>query len=128
MPSTFRTSVCKLFKFEAAHHLPYHKGKCRSHHGHSYKLEVEITGDLVTGNAPDTGMIFDFGSLSTRINGYVIDRVDHKDLNDIWEIPTAEIMVEQIAKWVDESLPDDITPLRVRLWETDTSWAEWRRA
>lgn len=38
------TTIGKTFTFEAAHHLEHHRGKCRRPHGHSYKLEVMVTG------------------------------------------------------------------------------------
>ena len=38
--------IGKLFKFEAAHRLPNHPGKCKNLHGHSYKLEVVVNGEV----------------------------------------------------------------------------------
>jgi 6-pyruvoyltetrahydropterin/6-carboxytetrahydropterin synthase len=113
-------SITKIVEFEAAHHLPGHKGRCHNLHGHSYKLEVEVGGII---NAD--GMIMDFGILKIVMENLVDDYFDHKNLNDTFINPTAEYMVEWIAfqlrKHIDES-----NLLRVRLWETSSSYAEWR--
>jgi len=40
--------IAKHFEFEAAHQLPKGKiyGACQNLHGHSYKLIIEIEGDI----------------------------------------------------------------------------------
>lgn len=38
--------VSKEFSFDMAHILDGHDGKCRNLHGHTYKLQVEVSGDL----------------------------------------------------------------------------------
>ncbi len=38
--------LTKTFHFEAAHHLPGHRGKCARLHGHSYRLEVTLRGPI----------------------------------------------------------------------------------
>lgn len=119
-------SICKTFKFEAAHNLPKHQGKCHNLHGHSYKLEVEVTGKIHTDGKPDHGMIMDFGRLKSVMQP-LIDLLDHAVLNAMYEYPTAEFMVESMAQAISTLLlKEEGTVLkRLRLWETDTSWAEW---
>ena len=94
-------TIGKQFRFEAAHHLPNHAGKCRSPHGHSYLLEVVATCDNLVERGPMTGMVYDFGKLSEIVRHCVIDKLDHTDLNEsaplLWaEIttPTAEVPSE----------------------------------
>lgn len=43
--------VSKEFSFDMAHLLDGHDGKCQNLHGHTYKLQVEITGHLITHGA-----------------------------------------------------------------------------
>lgn len=119
-------SICRRFEFHAAHHLPDHQGKCKNIHGHSYILEVEVSGDIKK-KGPSNGMVADFGVLKEVVNTYVIDSLDHKDLNKIWKTPTAELMVQDIAGWLKMPLSKfKITVERVRLYETSNSYAEWR--
>src|SRR6266851_8419713 len=76
--------VTKIFRFESAHHLPGHRGKCARPHGHSYRLEVTIRGPIK--DAPgesDHGMVMDFGDLSQIVKNSVIEHLDHQDLNAV---------------------------------------------
>lgn len=116
----------KIFRFEACHHLPNYDGKCKNPHGHSYKLEVTVFGDMNKEKGhPKEGMLIDFKDLKAIVNEKVVDIYDHQDLNQFFEIPTAEIMVEQIAFDIIASLPAGVYLKSCKLWETDTSYAEW---
>lgn len=125
------TSITKFFKFEAAHNLPNYVGACRSVHGHSYKLEVEISGrEMLHEFGSSTGMIIDFTIMKEIVTKEIIDQFDHKMLNDIFPNPTAEIMTRWIMKKLSESfnaLGVGLEVERVRLWETDTSYCEVKK-
>jgi 6-pyruvoyltetrahydropterin/6-carboxytetrahydropterin synthase len=117
--------ITKIFKFEASHHLPKHKGKCRNFHGHSYKLEVTISGELHT-EGESSGMILDFGLLKEIVQNVILRWADHSNLNDYYENPTAEIMVKDIAKGLIVAC-GSVMVTKIRLWETSTSYATWRQ-
>jgi len=119
-------SITKIFRFEAAHQLPYHQGACKNIHGHSYILSVEVAGPVQSGNHASAGMIMDFGELKKAVN-HILEKLDHHLLNEIFTNPTAEIMVEWIAQKLQGQLfPLGIEPVKVRLHETSDSYAEWR--
>lgn len=123
-------SICKTMYFEASHTLPFHKGKCSHLHGHSYKLMVEINGSIKKGGKPDSGMIIDFGCLKDMITKEVINPFDHRHLNNFVKNPTAEILVEKIARYLQIALSQERPKVHlemVRLYETRDSYAEWRR-
>jgi 6-pyruvoyltetrahydropterin/6-carboxytetrahydropterin synthase len=86
------TSVNRRFSFEAAHQLPWHPGKCANLHGHSYLLDVTVTGDLT----PD-GIVIDFADLKATVTKHVLDDYDHAHLNDFLPNPTAELIAADIA-------------------------------
>lgn len=66
--------VAKEFKWEAAHRIPWHGGKCRHLHGHSYKMIVEFEGE------PDhNGIVIDFKDMKKMIEPY-IDLIDHSTI------------------------------------------------
>ena len=116
-------SVTKIFEFEAAHHLPDYDGPCRNVHGHSYRLEIEVTGSIQR-QGSKMGMIFDFSDLKKIVKKEIVDCYDHRDLNNIFDVPTAENMVNEIV----DRLRSRIEGLnRVRLYETSTSYCEWTR-
>ena len=104
------TSVTCTFTFEAAHRLVWHPGKCRNLHGHSYRLDVTVAGPL-DGN----GVVIDFDQLTEIVEREVITRFDHRDLNELLDNPTAELIAHDA--W--ERLLRAGVPLRaLRLWET----------
>jgi 6-pyruvoyltetrahydropterin/6-carboxytetrahydropterin synthase len=103
--------VRRRFRFEAAHLLPNHPGKCRNLHGHSYELCVTV--DLPV--SPESGMAIDFSDLKRIVREHVVDRLDHKYVNDLIENPTAEIM----AVWIWDRLSDRLDGLvEIELHET----------
>ena len=100
-------------RFSAAHHLPYYDGPCNNLHGHTWHVEVWLTGTV----DPDTGMVVDFKDIKN-----IIDHYDHRNLNVFFDNPTAEHIVSWIHKRI-LSL-DEVDSVRVRLWESENSYAE----
>ncbi|MEP7164250.1 MAG: 6-carboxytetrahydropterin synthase [Ferruginibacter sp.] len=102
-------------------------GKCNNpnYHGHNYELVVKLVG------IPDkeTGYVMDIKLLSDLINKYVIEKFDHRNLNeDCMEFkilnPTAEniaIVIYNILRpKIDEKLY-----LQLRLYETERNFVEY---
>lgn len=112
--------LTKQFRFEAAHSLPGHHGKCARLHGHSYQLEVTLRGPIK--HAPgvtDDGMVMDFDDLSALVRQAVLERLDHQDLNEVTGIRTT---AENLAHWIWDALLQAGLPetllYRICLWET----------
>lgn len=121
--------VTKIFRFESAHHLPGHRGKCARLHGHSYRLEVTIRGPIK--DAPgesDHGMVMDFIDLSQLVKNSVIERLDHQDLNAATGLHTT---AENLAHWIWSELTahglSEALLYRIRLWETESGFVEITR-
>ena len=116
-----RTTVTKILTFDAAHSLPTHPGLCRNVHGHTYTLEVTVEGQLADGGPTDQ-MVMDFGDLRRRVAELVVNHLDHRYLNELFDFaPTAEAL----AAWSMRTLLEAGLPvIKVRLWETPTSYAE----
>lgn len=107
------------FHFAAAHRLPRYEGPCFRLHGHNYKLFVAVEGEV----DPRTGMIADFGQVKQAVQEHVVSRVDHRNLNDILDNPTAE----NIARWMWEALESHLPGLaEVRLYEIPDSCVIYR--
>lgn len=119
-------TLTRRFTFEACHHLPFYDGACHRLHGHSYKMEVTVTGDVITDKEnPKCGMIIDFKDLNKLVNDVVISKYDHQDLNLFFSNPTAEIMVAIISHNITDNLPEGVDLVSVKLWETEDSCAEY---
>jgi 6-pyruvoyltetrahydropterin/6-carboxytetrahydropterin synthase len=117
-----RITLSKTFDFESAHWLPtFPEGhKCRRLHGHSFKIDVFVEGDL----DPARGYLIDYGDIKAAIEP-IREQLDHRLLNDIpgLENPTAEML----AKWVFDRLKPALPLLsQVIVRETCTSSAVYR--
>ncbi len=101
----------KEYRFEAAHFIYNHPGKCRNLHGHSYHLFVSLEGTV----NPETGMIIDFDDLSRVVNDQVIAKLDHHFLNDLIPLSTAE----NISAWIWDQLKPQLPGLcQIEVFET----------
>ncbi|AHF08180.1 6-carboxy-5,6,7,8-tetrahydropterin synthase [Desulfitobacterium metallireducens DSM 15288] len=124
--------ITKSFTFDAAHFLPNHKGKCSSMHGHTYRLEVTVlreNGKLIE-RGSDEGMVIDFSDLKAIVKAEIIDKVDHKLLNEVFPFRTT---AENMAAHIFSVLTDKFQPLgvkveKIKLYETPDSYAEVERA
>ena len=107
--------------FDASHMIPRHHGKCRSLHGHFYKVEVFTLGNELDDNGILKGA--DFLELK-RILGDIVSRYDHRHLNDIIGNNTT---AENIAKTIFKELKTKgINNLeKVRIWESPRNYAEY---
>ncbi|MDR3583772.1 MAG: 6-carboxytetrahydropterin synthase QueD [Desulfosporosinus sp.] len=126
--TSIRIKTTKSFTFDAAHFLPNHKGKCANMHGHTYRLDVTVIRDngKLCNDGSDEGMVIDFADLKAIVKAEVIDRMDHKVLNDVLPFrTTAENMVTHIFGILTDKLQSTgVIVDRVKLWETPDSYAE----
>lgn len=124
--------IAKEFRFEAWHMLPEHDGKCRNMHGHSYRVELGVSGIVIGKSGPKAGMLMDFSDLSAWWKAEVEALVDHNNdglngvMPDEFQPPTAE----NISRWIHSLLSRRLQgtlvyPAFVRVWETATSYAEY---
>lgn len=119
------------------HRLPFHRGKCVNLHGHSYRLFLEVEGDL-----DENGMVIDFYDLK-RIVHPIIEELDHSfmvssldpDLGKLLEnFPTKKVLVdfhssvENIATYILDRiaaniLPENVKAVTATIYETQDAYA-----
>lgn len=104
-------------KFSAAHSIPGHE-KCGRVHGHNFRVEIEIEGDV-----RENGMVMDFFDLKKHLKEVLVE-FDHRLLNEIIDIPTSENLCLEIMRRLKER---GIDVVRVRVYENDDKWAEIRK-
>ena len=131
--------IAKDFRWEMAHRLQCHKGKCFNLHGHSYKMQVEFEGNVNN----NTGMVLDYFDVKDIV-APLVDELDHTVV--IWErdllliekiselnsahviVPfetTAENLVGYFLEKISQAkLPKEIVKIKVRVCETENTYAE----
>ena len=145
------TRIRRWVETDTGHRVPNHKSKCRHMHGHRYRWEVELEGDVVTQvGVSEEGMLMDFSDVSTILNQYVHDVVDHAFI--VYEgdtealtalsqmgdehrtlivpfIPTAENLAkwafEQVEPRISSSFGNSLKLHAFHVRETPKSWASW---
>lgn len=135
--------IAKEFSIDMAHLLDGHDGKCQNLHGHTYKLQVEVAGDLIESGAK-RGMVMDYADLKTLVKREILESMDHAfiyDLTSEKECKIAQLLIdleskvygiptrttaEEMAKYMFEKLQKAGLPVSlIRLWETPTSYCEY---
>jgi len=130
--------IAKEFSWEMGHRLPFHDGKCKNLHGHSYKCMIELTGE------PDkNGIVLDYYDIKKIIEP-IIDELDHsfmvssqdKELIDVldklgsrkvvvdFETTAENLCLYLLKKILHAKLPGNISSLKVRVFETENTYAE----
>ena len=108
--------IYKIVNFSSAHKLdlPY-ESRCNTLHGHNYKSELWIEGKL-----DENGMVIDFHDLKK-----VIKNIDHINLSEKFEWQTtAENLSKYLLNQIYQLSPNTIEKIKVRVWETETAYAE----
>jgi len=103
--------------FDSAHRVPG-ETKCNNLHGHTWKVEVEMTGV----DHPKFRMMVDFITIKP-----IIKALDHILLNDHFKNPTAENLARYFSlkfwRLANKQYPYMLT-VRVKVWESPTAYAE----
>ena len=91
-----RARLTKDFRFEAAHTLPSlpDDHKCRQMHGHSFKIEISIEGEV----DETISWVYDHKRISDAMRP-LVELLDHGYLNDVegLESPTIERMAAMVT-------------------------------
>ena len=128
--------------FASGHRLLEHKVKCVFPHGHTYSAEIWVDSETLD----DLGFVVDFTELKQNVGAWIEEHWDHAFLVNSRdeellgalravkgsriavfsdENPSAEVMARELCQRVQELCA--ITPLRVRVWESPTQYAEFHR-
>lgn len=62
--------IYKEFRFEAAHRLPHHSGKCHRLHGHSWIGRVYVKSNNLIQEGDKQGMVIDFEDIKKYLIPY----------------------------------------------------------
>jgi 6-pyruvoyltetrahydropterin/6-carboxytetrahydropterin synthase len=129
----------KEIRFCYGHRLLNYSGKCKNLHGHNAKVEVELT----TEELDNRHMVVDFDDIKRVIRTWIDEQLDHCMLlckeDPILPVikaqgepcyvletnPTAEAIAQLIYEYAAQQ---GFPVTEVRVWETDSSWASYRKS
>ena len=130
------------------HRVLNHRSVCKGLHGHRYKAEICVDGELVLeSGASEEGMVIDFADIKKVAFKFIQEELDHAFM--VWDkdeelleffnkskghkpvivpfTPTAENVAAYIFQHLQDKFTDVFkTGLRlqsVKLWETPSSYA-----
>ncbi|MFH0812565.1 MAG: 6-carboxytetrahydropterin synthase QueD [Pseudomonadota bacterium] len=111
--------------FSSAHNLREYQGVCEELHGHNWKVAVQVAA----GELDRLGLVIDFKVLKKEVKA-VIQRLDHKYLNNIPPFDTLNPSSENIAHYIFQELKKTINNQKIRVievtvWESDSSAATY---
>ena len=104
-------------------------GKCSNPnwHGHNYELLVTVKGEV----NPETGFLINLKELSRLINIFVLDKLDHKNVNlevDFMagKLASTENLAMAIWGQLEQPIKDVGAQLhRIMLFETERNFVEY---
>ena len=140
--------ITKIIQWDMGHRILNHRSVCRGLHGHRYKAEITVQGNLVdSSNHSDHGMVMDFADIKYIAKTEIHDKLDHGFM--VWEndhelikffnhspghkmvkVPFTST-AENVAQYIFDTLSKELNIKfdkglklsSVKLWETPTSYA-----
>lgn len=131
-------SVTREITFCYGHRLLDYQGKCRHLHGHNGRAVIT----LASADLDALGMVADFSVLKRVVGGWIDEHLDHRMLlhkddpvlgylkaqGEPVYVTDVNPTAENIAKMIyDYAASQGFPVVEVRLWETDSCYASYRR-
>jgi len=125
--------------FASAHQLKGYDGPCENLHGHTWKVQVFLSGDKLN----ETGMLFDFKTAKAALKDILFE-FDHKNLNEMEMFTCSNPTAENIARVIFGKFNDKINEMgnnvgsrhggtargvilsNVTVWESERTCATYR--
>ena len=148
LETSIKMKIGKVIQWDMGHRVLNHRSVCKGLHGHRYKAEICVEGDLVEKkDASEEGMVIDFADIKKTAQKFIQEELDHAFM--VWEkdielleffknskghkpvivpfTPTAE----NVAAYIFNELKDKFTDVfktglhlqSVKLLETPSSYA-----
>ena len=140
--------IVKIIQWDMGHRVLNHRSVCKGIHGHRYKAEICLEGELIVDSgSSEEGMVIDFSDIKKIAQKFIQNKLDHgfmvwdqdDELLDFFKhskghklvivpfTPTAENVAAYIFQKLKNEFSDKFkTGLHlhsVKLWETPSSYA-----
>jgi 6-pyruvoyltetrahydropterin/6-carboxytetrahydropterin synthase len=130
-----KTRIYKEAFFEASHRLIHYQGKCFRLHGHQWRVEVWMEGQV----DEQTQILVDYNCIKTVVNRFdhqvILNRDDpmaeclsrYQDVVTTPGDPTSELLAQLIAQMINHECAEqgeDASVTKIRVWESTSCYAE----
>ena len=105
--------------FCAAHFLRGYEGKCKTLHGHTWKVEATIENDKLDA----VGMVADFALIKKNLKEF-LEVLDHVHLNEFSYFKDINPTTENLAQYIFDEFPKKYGPFKLKkvtVWESDNA-------
>ena len=76
--------ITKIIQWDMGHRVLNHRSVCKGLHGHRYKAEIIVEGDIVKqSGASEEGMVIDFADIKNIANSFIQEKLDHAFM--VWD-------------------------------------------
>jgi 6-pyruvoyltetrahydropterin/6-carboxytetrahydropterin synthase len=109
--------------FDAAHFLNGYPGNCANIHGHTWKVEVTITGSKLD----SLGMVVDFREVREKL-AKVLEQFDHVLINEIAPFDRINPTSENLAYFIFQQMKKQLEGFQLKLvkvWESENTWVAY---
>ena len=140
--------IGKVIQWDMGHRVLNHRSICKGLHGHRYKAEICVEGELIQEpGTSEEGMVIDFADIKKTAQKFIQEEFDHSFM--VWDkdeelleffkhskghkpvivpfTPTAENVAAYIFNILQDKLSDiyntDLHLHSIKLWETPSSYA-----
>ena len=111
--------------FDAAHALRGYPGECCKLHGHTWDVDVTVSGEALDG----VGIVYDFKRLRDDLR-VVLDEYDHAYLNEVPPFDEMNATAENLARIVYERLTgivsSEVSVVEIAVWESPVAKLVYR--
>ena len=148
MDTRNKMKIGKVIQWDMGHRVLNHRSVCKGLHGHRYKAEICVEGNLIQeSGSSEEGMVIDFADIKGTAQKFIQEELDHAFM--VWDkdaemlkffnnsdghkpvivpfTPTAENVAEYIFHKLKDKFSDVFnTGLHlhsIKLWETPSSYA-----
>ncbi|MFH1362235.1 MAG: 6-carboxytetrahydropterin synthase QueD [bacterium] len=107
--------------FDSAHALRGYDGPCENLHGHTWKVQIFLTGDTLN----KIGLLEDFKNIKKHLKA-VLDEFDHKNLNDLKLFQAINPSSENLSKIIYKKMKIKFAGIsKVTVFESPTTCASY---
>jgi len=140
--------IVKIIQWDMGHRVLNHRSVCKGIHGHRYKAEICLEGELIVDSGlSEEGMVIDFSDIKKIAQKFIQNKLDHgfmvwdqdDELLDFFKHSKGHKLVivpftptaENIAAYIFQKLKNEFSDKfktglhlhSIKLWETPSSYA-----